>query len=518
MSKVTQALIRCPHCHSASGYNVWVSANVTVSPHLKEEVLSGSLFWKECPKCNQGFSASHDLLYHDMEKRFCVWLKYENAAGEIELEPGADRADRVFTEHQLRIAFVRDGLIEKIKIDRDGYDDIFIEGLKVFHGAKFNIDLVSPFYYDRTENREDRPTLVFVHKPKGLEPIEDTVDLIEGRSAVEPFVSKIRAALKSEWAPWMWVSRATVLMTFEEVGLVSPVERAVTVEDKPESLVEKAETLVTMASSVAISSLTSAEQQLELPEAITDDIENWDFFVTVAGVFAALHALAQTVSDGTFETIGTTVFQKLNEWNPQGSGAFADCQHFVENSLKSGSAEQIEITTGDAIGMWLLCNLYGRFPTMEESAPARPLGGFLLDVFLTGGLKQISYVEIVMNKAQAIAHIVHQGLASEVTASSIHFANVNSAKNVWWLDIPLAKLAIVSGPRIGLLLYEQRCDRLHYLEVPKSYLKDNLNRLVVRSSKGCIGLELSTEPHKLFRDVRPTGGCVNFAQFLKPPA
>ncbi len=198
---------------------------------------------------------------------------------------------------------------------------------------------------------------------------------------MDAYVPQIGAALESDWAPWMWVTRTEILLAMERCGLASPVGTPKTVEAVPETLVEKAETLVTMSSSVAIASLTSAEQELELPEIITDDVENWNFFVTVAGVFAALHALAQTVSDDTFETVGTRAFQKLDEWNPQGSGAFADCQHFVENSLKSASDEQVDIITADAIGMWLLCNLYGRFPSMEESGPARPLGGLLLDTF-----------------------------------------------------------------------------------------------------------------------------------------
>ena len=122
-----------------------------------------------------------------------------------------------------------------------------------------------------------------------------------------------------------------------------------------------------------------------------------------------------------------------------------------------------------------------------------------------------------MNKAQAIARMVRLGVASEVAASNIHFANVNAAKDVWWLDIPLAKLDSAGSQKIGLLLYDDKSDQLHYLEVPKSYLKDNLSRLVVRAAKGCISLELSTEAHKLFRDVRPTGGGVSFAQFLKGP-
>jgi len=120
-----------------------------------------------------------------------------------------------------------------------------------------------------------------------------------------------------------------------------------------------------------------------------------------------------------------------------------------------------------------------------------------------------------MNKSEAIARIARGTHSSEITAGSIHFANVNSSKDVWWLDVPLAKISSGGSVNIGLLLYDHRPDQLHYLEVSKSYLRDNQNRLVVRAEKRCISLELSTETHKLFRDVRPSGGGVNFAQFLK---
>ena len=118
-----------------------------------------------------------------------------------------------------------------------------------------------------------------------------------------------------------------------------------------------------------------------------------------------------------------------------------------------------------------------------------------------------------MNKAEAIARIARRTNLSEFTSGSIHFANVNSSKDVWWLDIPLGKIS--SGGSIAFLLYDDRSDQIHFLEVPKSYFRDNLNRLVVRTVKQCVSLELSTETHKLFRDVRPAGGGVNFAQFLK---
>lgn len=173
-----------------------------------------------------------------------------------------------------------------------------------------------------------------------------------------------------------------VLMTFEECELLSGVEAPETVQNVPASLLEKSETLVMMANSVAVAFLTSAEKKLELPEALTDDVENWGFFMTVAGVFAALHVLAQRVSEETVDVITSIrVLRKLDEWNSDGSRAFGDCRQFVDGSLECASEERIELTAADGIGMWLLCKLYGRFPTPEETVDARPLGGFLLDTF-----------------------------------------------------------------------------------------------------------------------------------------
>src|SRR5215211_6398857 len=92
-----------------------------------------------------------------------------------------------------------------------------------------------------------------------------------------------------------------------------------------------------------------------------------------------------------------------------------------------------------------------------------------------------------MNKAEAIARIARRTDVSEFTAGSIHFANVNSSKDVWWLDIPLAKIS--RDGSIGFLLYDHRPDQLYYLEVPTSYFRDNHDRLVVRTVKQCVSLD-----------------------------
>jgi hypothetical protein len=120
-----------------------------------------------------------------------------------------------------------------------------------------------------------------------------------------------------------------------------------------------------------------------------------------------------------------------------------------------------------------------------------------------------------MNKSEAIALIHRRRGASQISTSSVHFANINSRKLVWWRDIPISAISQPSNPTINLLLYDHRSRELHYLEIPKTYFRDNERRLVTRHDKGCISLELSTEKDKTFRDIRPTDSGVEFKQFLK---
>jgi len=78
-----------------------------------------------------------------------------------------------------------------------------------------------------------------------------------------------------------------------------------------------------------------------------------------------------------------------------------------------------------------------------------------------------------MNKSEAIARIARLPGGSGITASRVHFANVNSSKDVWWLDIPVGKLSQAGNSNITLLLYDHRSGKLHYLDVPKTYFIDN---------------------------------------------
>ena len=64
-------------------------------------------------------------------------------------------------------------------------------------------------------------------------------------------------------------------------------------------------------------------------------------------------------------------------------------------------------------------------------------------------------------------------------------------------------------------MYDHRTDEIHYLQVPMQYLRENLSRLVVREDKDFVSLELSAERSRMFKDLRPKSGGVQFVQFKR---
>lgn len=113
-----------------------------------------------------------------------------------------------------------------------------------------------------------------------------------------------------------------------------------------------------------------------------------------------------------------------------------------------------------------------------------------------------------MDKAQALAR-----LGIEPTQLT-RFANINSAKDVWWVDIPLSALADPEAESVDLALFDGRTSELHHLSIPVEFVAENLGALHVRDDVAKVSLELAVDPPDRFRNVVPVDSGVSFAPFL----
>lgn len=123
-----------------------------------------------------------------------------------------------------------------------------------------------------------------------------------------------------------------------------------------------------------------------------------------------------------------------------------------------------------------------------------------------------------LDKKLAIARRNQELGGAVLGVNNCHFAELNRNKNIWWFDIPLARLAIGQYEWIHLLLHSPASDQLLHLKVPTVFLREKMEGLVVRNEgkrKSTVSLELSADKDAYLEDVRPAGTGVNFAQFLQ---
>jgi transcription elongation factor Elf1 len=73
--KVTQMAshkLNCPQCGHLQDTVVWTSLNVSLDPNLKEKLFNEEINVFVCQECGNRALVSMALLYHDMDRQYCV--------------------------------------------------------------------------------------------------------------------------------------------------------------------------------------------------------------------------------------------------------------------------------------------------------------------------------------------------------------------------------------------------------------------------------------------------------------
>ena len=127
---ITQALA-CPQCGKKTETLMWQSINVSLDKRLKKKLLNGELTKFVCKDCGHTCPIQHDLLYHDMKKKFMVHLKHLDSKGEIVMESKPlEAVAKILGVYRLRWVTSWNHLLEKISIFDDNLDDRAIEMMK----------------------------------------------------------------------------------------------------------------------------------------------------------------------------------------------------------------------------------------------------------------------------------------------------------------------------------------------------------------------------------------------------
>jgi hypothetical protein len=154
---------------------------------------------------------------------------------------------------------------------------------------------------------------------------------------------------------------------------------------KEDPLVELAETLVQAANANAITAFIPTLDRFPALKRV--DTQQWDFFITIAGVFIAATRLVNLrFEKSREEALLQKVTEGLAQWDAaNGIRGYEDCHSFFDRTAdgleKSGHDRRF--VASDAIGLWVVWNLFGGPPggSEEDRALIRVIGGSVTHIF-----------------------------------------------------------------------------------------------------------------------------------------
>ena len=150
-------LITCSRCGREFSSESVAVINTEKSPELKERLLSGELFIRECPHCGARNLAKWPLLYHDPAEKVMIWLSDGSADTEARMKAAVAGED--FEGYSGRIVDTPGILIEKVKIFDAGLDDIALEMAKFITRQELGKDVDLLFF--NLEGADNEITLTY---------------------------------------------------------------------------------------------------------------------------------------------------------------------------------------------------------------------------------------------------------------------------------------------------------------------------------------------------------------------
>jgi len=132
MSKFKLEQVSCPRCNHTQEVRTWDSINVTLNPQLRVDLFANKINTTTCGNCQYHSTIGKDLLYHDMQMRVMIFEQYSSHDIMDQLDTLKQHcAPSAFRDYRFRIVKSRRGLIEKILIFQDGFDDRVVELMKL---------------------------------------------------------------------------------------------------------------------------------------------------------------------------------------------------------------------------------------------------------------------------------------------------------------------------------------------------------------------------------------------------
>lgn len=210
MSKQATADINCEKCGHTFETKVYTSVNVRQNPELRESVLGGNFFKHKCQSCGYIIDSFYETLYHDIDRKFMVWLVKPDADNIIFMQRNSLKIAGILPDYRLCISRYPFQWTERIVTLELGMDPRLIElykfGLKDQQKLplKTQNDFLHFFKYTRNFLGRTKFHWKYVYDNGEIEEFSKTLDA-KKYQAYENLIKSMEPTLKpSSWYLTDW--------------------------------------------------------------------------------------------------------------------------------------------------------------------------------------------------------------------------------------------------------------------------------------------------------------------------
>lgn len=132
MSSHSTERITCQACGHVQDFTVWSSLNTSLDPDAKQRLIDGGLLTFKCAQCGDTARVEYNLLYHDMDAHWMVWLLPSGDWPEpYQKDTPPFNLFKETSQYRLRVVRSFNELLEKVYVADSKLDDFAIEVIKL---------------------------------------------------------------------------------------------------------------------------------------------------------------------------------------------------------------------------------------------------------------------------------------------------------------------------------------------------------------------------------------------------
>lgn len=218
-TKVKHYTKNCPSCDALKSIAAWQVINGSMDPGYIPLIQTLETFHSKCLECQHREELNYEAVYYEFDDRqFAIALRGPDVEPEYRLgEIPNGYFEELSNDFSYRCVTDKLDFVEKIRIFRDGLDDVRVEHAKLTFSIQHGYDITGDLYYDKLDSGFFKDTeFVFRDPTNDFKPV--SLSLKGKEDQEKQIVAELQKELSKSNRQWLHINQETIWQTLKQIG------------------------------------------------------------------------------------------------------------------------------------------------------------------------------------------------------------------------------------------------------------------------------------------------------------